>query len=189
MRSTRPTTAAHQRGSGETSDLSEPRFIAIGHILRPHGVRGEVLVEVLTDFPERFDAHQVVYLGDEQQADRWQITGARWHKDQVLLRLQGCPDRTTAERLRGLLVQVPIEEARPLPEGEYYVHQLIGLEVVTVEGEGLGRVSQVLFTNANEVYVVNGPRGQILLPAIADVIERIDLDAGQMLVRLIEGLV
>jgi 16S rRNA processing protein RimM len=151
-------------------------------------VLGDVLVEVLTDFPERFDRLQVAYLGNELQADRWQVIATRWHQDQVLLRLQGCPDRTTAERLRGLLVQIPIEEAMPLPEGEYYAYQLIGLDVVTVEGEGLGKVSQVLFTGANEVYRVSGPRGEILLPAIADVIERIDLEAGQMQVRLVEGL-
>jgi len=189
MRSTRPTPDAHQRGSGETSDSPEPRFIAIGQIIRPHGVHGEVLVAVLTDFPERFDALQVVYLGDAQEADPWQVTAARWHRDQVLLKFQGCPDRTAAEQLRGWLVQIPVEETMPLPEGEYYVHQLIGLDVVTPEGEKLGQVSQVLFTNANEVYVVSGPRGEILLPAIADVIERIDLDAHQMQVRLIEGLV
>ena len=76
-----------------------------------------------------------------------------------------------------------------LSEDEYYPHQLVGLDVVTVEGEDLGRLSEILFTNANDVYVVIGPRGQILLPAIADVIERVDLDAGQMVVRLMEGLV
>jgi len=117
------------------------------------------------------------------------VTATRWHKDRVLLTLQGCEDRTAAERLRGLLVQVPIEEAMPLSEDEYYAHELIGLDVVTVEGEDLGRISEVLFTNANDVYVVVGPRGQILLPAIADVIVRVDLDAGQMVVRLMEGLV
>jgi 16S rRNA processing protein RimM len=148
-----------------------------------------VAAEVLTDFPERFDTIKVVYLGGALKAERWQVTATRWHKDRVLLTLQGCEDRTSAERLRGLLVQIPIEEAMPLPEDEYYPHELIGLDVVTVEGEELGRISEVLFTNANDVYVVIGPRGQILLPAIADVIDRIDLDAGQMLVTLMEGLV
>jgi 16S rRNA processing protein RimM len=77
----------------------------------------------------------------------------------------------------------------PLPEGEYYAHDLIGLDVLTVEGEALGRVNDILFTGANDVYVVVGPRGQILLPAIADVVERIDLSAGQIVVRLMDGLV
>jgi 16S rRNA processing protein RimM len=189
MRSVRPIIEDHRRGSAGTTDSAEPRFIAIGRIVRPHGVHGEVAVEVLTDFPERFDTIEVVFLGDALRAETWQITATRWHKDHVLLTLQGCEDRTTAARLRGLLVQIPIEEAMPLPEDEYYPYQLVGLDVMTVEGEDLGRVSDILFTNANEVYVVTGPRGQILLPAIADVIDRIDLDAGHMIVRLMEGLV
>jgi len=178
----------NKRGSDEILPSTEPRFIAIGRILRPHGVRGEVVVEVWTDFPQRFDTIQTVYLGNEIEAEAWQVADTRWHKDRVLLKLQGCDNRTAAERLRGLLVQIPIEEAMPLPEGEYYPHQLVGLDVVTVEGENLGRLSDVLFTNANEVYVVVGPRGQILLPAIAEVILKVDLQAGQMVVRLMEGL-
>ena len=171
------------------TDSTEPRFIAIGRIVRPHGVRGEVAVVVLTDFSERFDSIEVVYLGDSLKAEAWQVTAARWHKAGVLLSLRGCEDRTAAERLRGLLVQVPIEEAMSLPEGEYYPYELIGLDVATVEGEDLGRISEILFTHANDVYVVIGPRGQILLPAIADVIVHVDLDEGQIVVRLMEGLV
>ncbi len=188
MRSFRPTTEEYRRGSDGTPDSAEPRFIAIGRITRPHGVHGEVAVEVWTDFPERFDTIEIVYLGDALEAEEWQVMASRWHKNRVLLTLQGCQDRATAERLRGLLVQIPIEEAMPLAEDEYYPHQLIGMDVVTVEGEELGRVSEVLFTNANDVYVIIGPRGQILLPAIADVIERVDLDTGHMVVRLMEGL-
>ena len=187
MSSAQPT-RPNRWGSDGVGHSTEPRFIAIGRILRPHGVRGEVVVEVWTDFPQRFDTIETVYLGNEMEAEAWQVTNTRWHKDQILLKLEGCEDRTAAERLRGLLVQIPIEEAMPLPEGEYYPHQLVGLDVVTVEGEDLGRLSDVLFTNANEVYVVIGPRGQILLPAIAEVILKVDLKAGQMVVRLMEGL-
>jgi 16S rRNA processing protein RimM len=189
MRSDRPKIDEARRGSDEKIDSAEPRFIAIGRVIRPHGLRGELAVEVLTDFPERFDTIEAIYLGGPQQADVWQVATTRWHKDRILLTLQGCEDRTTAEGLRGLLVQIPIEEAMPLPEDEYYPYELVGLDVVTVEGEELGRLSKVIFTNANEVYVVVGPRGQILLPAIADVIDHVDLDTGQMVVRLIEGLV
>ena len=189
MRSGRPTIEDNKRGSDETTDTAEPRFIAIGRITRPHGLRGELTVEVLTDFPERFDTIEIAYLGDSQQADAWSVTATRWHKDRVLLTLRGCEDRTTAEKLRGLLVQIPIEEAMALSEDEYYPHELVGLDVVTTEGEDLGRVSEVIFTKANEVYVVTGSRGQLLLPAIAEVIEHIDLDTGQMTVRLMEGLV
>ena len=188
MRSDRPMIDEDRRGSCGTDTSAEPRFIAIGRITRPHGLRGELAVEVLTDFPERFDTIEVVYLGDSQQADAWQVVATRWNKDRILLSLQGCEDRTSAERFRGMLVQIPIEEAMSLPEDEYYPHELVGLDVVTVDGEELGRISEVIFTNANEVYVVVGSRGQILLPAIADVIDHVDLDTGQVSVRLMEGL-
>jgi 16S rRNA processing protein RimM len=144
---------------------------------------------VFTDFPERFTALRTVYLGDALQAQLWQVRQARWHSDRVLLSLEGCDDRTKAEQLRGLLVQIPVEEAMPLPEDEYYPHQLVGLDVVTREGEELGRLSEVVFTGANEIYVVASPRGQILLPAIADVIERVDLEEGYIVVNLIDGLI
>jgi 16S rRNA processing protein RimM len=192
MRPIRPTTSEEEskrRGSGRGVNSTEPRFVAIGRIVQPHGVRGEVSVEVLTDFPERFDTIEVVYLGDASEAEARQVKAARWHRNRVLLSFEGCEDRTAAEGLRGLLVQIPIEETMPLPEGEYYAHDLIGLDVLTIEGEALGRVNDILFTGANEVYVVVGPRGQILLPAIADVVERVDLSAGQMVVRLMDGLV
>jgi 16S rRNA processing protein RimM len=189
MRSNRSTTQENSRGSRRATGPTEPRFLAIGRIVRPHGVRGEVVVEVLTDFPERFDTIEQVYLGDTLEAQIWQVVTSRWHKDRVLLTLEGCQDRAVAEQLRGLLVQIPIEEAMPLGEDEYYAHHLIGLDVVTIDGEDLGRLSDVLFTNANDVYVVTGPRGQILLPAIADVIQGVDLEAGQVTVKLMEGLV
>jgi 16S rRNA processing protein RimM len=192
MRPIRATTSEEEskrRGSGRGINSTEPRFVAIGRIVQPHGVRGEVSVEVLTDFPERFDTIEVVYLGSASEAEARQVKTSRWHRDRVLLSFEGCEDRTAAEELRGLLVQIPAEEVMPLPEGEYYAHDLIGLEVLTVEGEALGRVNDILFTGANEVYVVVGPRGQILLPAITDVVERVDLSAGQIVVRLMDGLV
>jgi 16S rRNA processing protein RimM len=192
MRPIRATTneeESKRRGSGRGINSTEPRFVAIGRIVQPHGVRGEVSVEVLTDFPERFDTIEVVYLGNASEAEARRVKTSRWHQDRVLLSFEGCEDRTAAEELRGLLVQIPAEEVMPLPEGEYYAHDLIGLDVLTVEGEALGRVTDILFTGANEVYVVVGPRGQILLPAITDVVERVDLSAGQIVVRLMDGLV
>ena len=178
-----------QGGSDEISGSTEPRFVAIGQIVHPHGLRGEVAVEVWTDFPERFAPLSVVYLGDAVSAERRQVVSVRWHKDRVLLAFQGCTDRTCADGLRGLLVQIPVEEAMPLPEGEYYPHQLVGLSAVGVDGEDLGHIVDVLFTKANEIYVVKGPRGELWLPAVADVVERIDLEERRVIVRLVPGLI
>src|SRR3972149_4389165 len=106
MRSVRPTSGNERWGSGGTDDAPEPRFIAIGRIARPHGVRGDVLVEVLTDYPERFVTMQTVYLGDALEAEPRQVKRAHWHNDRILLNLEGCQDRATAEQLRGLLIQI-----------------------------------------------------------------------------------
>ncbi len=97
-------------------------------------------------------------------------------------------DRNSAEELRGHLVQVRSQEAAPLGPGEYYEHQILGLNVVTTGGEALGRVAEILETGANDVYVVHGPRGEILLPARKEVIQDINLEAGRMTVILLPGL-
>jgi 16S rRNA processing protein RimM len=161
----------------------------IGRILRPHGVRGEVLVEVITDFPERFDVLEVAYLGyDNWHATPYRVRTRRRHRAWTLLSFEGYPDRTSVEALRDMFVQIPIEEAQPLPEGTYYVHELMGLDVFTTKGEEIGRISDVLFTAANDVYVVQGARGEILLPAISQVVKQIDLAAGRVVVELLPGL-
>jgi len=87
------------------------------------------------------------------------------------------------------LVQVPLEEAMPLPEGAYYFHQLLGLEAITTAGQRLGVVSSISETGANDVYVVENDGQEILLPAIVDVVKTIDLEKGQMLIEVIDGLI
>lgn len=165
----------------------EPQYLAAGRILRPHGVRGELRVEVLTDYPEHFVALKVLYLGSQRQVH--QVVSARIHKQHVLLKLQGCDDRDAADALRGSVVYVAISDAIPLEEAEYYEYQLEGLDVVTDEGEPLGELVEVLSVpGANDVFVVHGPQGEILIPAIEDVVLDIDLDAGRMVIRLLPGL-
>lgn len=184
------------RGSGAARSPTEPssssapnspRYLVIGRIVRPWGVQGEVKVEVLTDWPERFALLDDVYLGEE--ATPYHLERFRLHQGHALLKLVGCDDRNAAEALREQLVQVPPEEAMPLDEDEYYVHQIEGLEVWTDEGESLGQVVEVLFTGSNEVYVVHGPRGEVLIPAIADVVMQVDLEGGRLVVHLMDGLV
>ena len=155
--------------------------------MRPWGVRGEVKVEILTDWPERFALLEYVYLGEG--AIPYRLEWFRLHRRYALLKVAGCDDRNAAEALREQLVQIPPGEAMPLDEDEYYVHQIEGLEVWTDEGESLGRVVEVLFTGSNEVYVVRGPQGEVLIPAIADVVLQVDLEGGKLIVRLMEGLI
>jgi len=170
-----------------TRDGSGPRYLVVGKIVAPWGVRGEVKVAIETDFPERFSRLKRVYLGEE--ATSFVLEGSRLHQRHVLLKLEGCDDRNAAEKLRGQLVQIPIEEAMPLGEDEYYIYQIVGLDVWTTKGEHLGRVSEVLFTGANDVYVVQGERGEILIPAVEDVVVEVDLAGGRLTVELMEGLI
>lgn len=185
-----PTNKTAQGGS-RGSGLQQPelRYLAIGKVIRAHGVRGEISVTVLTEFPERFASTEWVYLGNEFEADPYQLEGYRWHKRKVLLKLAGVTDRTQAEQLKGQFVQIPLENAMPLPEGSYYLYQLLGLEVVTTDGNVLGPIVDIIETGANDVYVVDNEQRQILLPAIPDVVQSVDLEEGRMLIKVIEGLI
>lgn len=166
------------------------QFLAIGNVIRPHGVRGELLLETLTDFPEHLAEVETVYLG-QADADTPQphpLRRARLHQRDLLIQLADCLDRDAADAYRGQTVFIRTEQAAPLPSGRYYHHQIIGLTVVTDEGERLGDIAEILETGANDVYVVAGPAGEILLPALQSVIQHIDLDAKKMTVHLLEGL-
>lgn len=176
-----------ENGSAEQDLPAEPRFLIVGQVRAPHGVRGEVRVQILTDFPERFRQGADVWIGPEPR--RYVIQKARFHEGDVLIKLVGLDDRNAVESLRGAEVSVPVEQAMPLPEGTFYVHQIIGLDVWTEEGERLGKITEVLSLPANDIYVVNAAQDEIWLPAIADVVLDIDLERRRMTVHLMPGLV
>lgn len=164
-------------------------YMAVGLITTAHGLRGEVKVELHTDFPDRFAPGIEVYLGEE--LEKATISAARPHQGQVLLQFQGHEDREAADALRGLWVFIPEDEAVELEEDTFFVHDIIGLAVQTADGRLLGTVAEVLFTGANEVYVIatpDEPSREILLPAIADVVKEVDLEQGILTVELLPGL-
>lgn len=176
---------SNQPGSADSS--AEPSFLVIGVIGKPHGVRGEVRVIPESDQPERFTWLEFVYLGEEEPQPV-AVEGARIHHDVVLLKLAGYDDRDAAESLRGRWLQVPEDEAIPLEEGEYFLYQIQGLAVVTDEGEELGELVEVIETGANNVFIVQGEQGQLLLPDIDEVILNINFEIGRITVHLIPGL-
>jgi 16S rRNA processing protein RimM len=149
-------------------------------------LHGEVSCTILTDFPDRF-ATTVELLVGEPPVSR-AVESQRLHQDRLLLKLAGVDDRSAAEELRGALLQVPIEAAVELPAGSYYWYQLIGLRVVDEAGRELGELVEVLPTGSNDVYVVRGQFGEILLPAIKDVVREVDLAGGRLRVHLLPGL-
>jgi 16S rRNA processing protein RimM len=161
-------------------------YLAVARIVGSHGTRGEVRCEVITDFPERFKRTKRLYGGDEHIA--YELERSRLDHRGVVLKLAGVDDRATAERLRGQTLFVPEDEAVQLPPDTYFWHQVIGLEVRTADGRDLGKISEILQTGSNDVYVVAREGKELLLPAIQDVVREIDLASGTMTVELLEGL-
>jgi 16S rRNA processing protein RimM len=160
--------------------------LVIGRVAAPRGVRGELKVTIETEDPERFFELERVYLGDEREP--FDVVGVRLYKGQALLLLDGITSRDQAEEWIGELVQVELRDALPLGEGEYYHFQIEGLDVLTDVGAELGRVTEVLSTGANDVYVVRGASGETLIPALKGVVLEIDLETRRMVVRLPDGL-
>ena len=161
-----------------------PGYVAIGRVGAPWGVRGAFSVLPLADSRALFAPGRDVTIAGKP----YTIESAQWRKGMVYLRLSGIESREAAGELRGRLLAVAEAELEPLPEGQYYRFQLIGLTVVSTEGEELGRLADVLSTGANDVYVVRGGRGEVLLPATDEVVREIDLKAGRMLIEALPGL-
>ncbi len=155
-------------------------------MLGAHGIRGELKCRIVTDFPSRRfrRGHTVVLDGVPHT-----IQTARVHGMTVLLKLEDVGDRDAAAALRGKEIQIRAEDAVALPKGQFFWHQVIGLQVEdATTHEPLGEVTDILETGANDVYVVRGGRGEILVPAIKDVVKQIDPAAGRMLIQPLPGL-
>ena len=156
----------------------------IGRVVAPWGVRGELKVEVMTDFPDRFSPREELYADGRA----FIIEQSRWHKGKVILKLAAVDGMEAAEELRGKYLEVPQSSMRPLPQDEYYQFQLIGLEVWTTEGVRLGSIERILPTGSNDVYEVPCEGGVALIPAIDDVVKSVDLQGRRMIIEVIEGL-
>ena len=157
----------------------------VGIVLGPHGVNGELRVRVLSDVPHRFDPGNLIWLHD---TERVIVSSSPAGRDTVLLELEGIDSPSAAREFIGLELTARTDSSPPLPEGEYFHYQLLGLRVRTEEGEFLGQISEIIATGSNDVYVVSGPSGDILIPALAQVILQVDPDGGAMTVRLMDGL-
>jgi 16S rRNA processing protein RimM len=168
--------------------VGEPEYLVVGFLRRPHGVKGEILMDVHTDFPERLKTGITVFVGESYQP--MVIASLRYHASGLLVRFRGIKSPEEAGLYRNTWVYVPVANRPELPEGEYYHHQLIGLNVVTDEGRDLGVLVDILETGANDVYVIRAVDGnEVLLPAIPPVVLEIKLADRQMCVRLLDGLI
>jgi 16S rRNA processing protein RimM len=164
-----------------------PEFLAVGRVVRPHGVRGQLLVEGFSEQISLIIPLATVFLGSDYRPSV--VCSFRPHQNRFLLLLEGCEDRETAELWRGEVIHIRYEDVKPLPEHVYYHWQVLGLRVFTTDGECLGTVNQILETGANDVYMIHDEHGaELLLPAIESVIMNVDLENCRMVVNLIHGL-
>lgn len=162
-----------------------PGHITVGQVLQAHGVLGQIRVRVLSDVPERFDPGQTVHIGPGVFRISSSTPSGHGH---AMLLLDGVTTRDAAQSLVGQPVTVPEAAAPLLEEGEYFHFQLLGLRVLTEEHEELGQITEILETGSNDVYVVSGPSGEVLVPALADVVREVRLNDRLMIVDLPDGL-
>ena len=166
----------------------EPVYLAVGRLRRPHGVSGEMLMEVYTDFPERLQPAVTIFLGRSHKPLR--ISGVRNHKDGLLIHFEDFHTPEQAGLYRNQLIYVTASDRPPLPKGQFYHHQLIGFDVVDVANRLLGKLAGILQTGANDVYVVRrADSSELLLPVIPSVVLEVSAEQRLIRVNLIEGLI
>lgn len=169
--------------------------ISIGRINNTHGIKGELRISPETDFAEeRFRPGQVVAIVDKGQTlyEGATIQAARFHKGIYIVKFEDFDDINQVEVYKGARLMISEADLPDLEEGEYYHHQLLGLEVVTSDGQSIGQVKEVLNLPANDVFVVKRPKKQqqdALIPHIHDIVKDVDLDQGQIIIELMEGLI
>jgi len=166
---------------------NDNELLAVGRVTRTHGVRGEVAVQPLSEVESRFQRGSVLLLGPAGDR-RLTVREARSHGHRLLVRFEEIADLGEAESLRGRLLLVRADDAPPLPADRYWVHELVGLEVLTEMGRTLGKIREVLHNPANDVWLVEGDDGEVLVPALRDVIAEVDPMAGRVVIREVPGL-
>lgn len=180
---------------GPELTVSDDGLLEIGLVARPHGIQGEVKVQIAPEYAGALTRIQRVFLEIPDKSKGgfrtlpYRVQAARIHQNALLLKLQDVDTRNDAEALRGAMASVNVAELPELEPGDHYIHELLGLQVDTVDGRRLGELVEVLTTGANDVYVVQDSQDrETLLPAIDSVVLQVDLDAGVMTVAIPEGL-
>jgi 16S rRNA processing protein RimM len=159
--------------------------VAVGRINSTWGLRGHVKVTPLTSNPNRFAVGATLFVNGQPR----KVVDLNTSQGYPIVKFEGFPNATAAEALRGGLIEIDEAALPQLPEGEYYLHDLEGIEVVTRDGEAVGTLVEVLTTGANDVYVIRRPgKPNALVPAIPDVILYVDLDAHRMTIEAMPGL-
>lgn len=161
----------------------------VGVIARPHGIRGQVVITPLTDFPEdRFAVGAELFAQVHGAVQPVRITSLRFQQDRPVLGIEGVTDRTAAEAWAGRELRVPHEALRPLPEGRWYQHDLVGLAMVSVDGTPIGTVTAVDGRPGGFLLAVDSPQGEVLVPLVDAICREVDLAQRRVVVALPDGL-
>jgi 16S rRNA processing protein RimM len=166
------------------------KYLELGQIVNVRGLKGEVKVNSFTDDNTKFERLPKVFIKrNKGDLEEHKIEKVSYNKNQVIIKFVGINTIDEAEKLRNSFILVDRDDLGSLPEGIYYIADLIGLDVFTEEGELLGKVDDIYNTGANDIYVIKDDLGkQRLLPGIKDVIKQVNIEEGKIIVNLIEGL-
>ena len=165
-------------------------FLKVGVITTTHGVRGEEKVYPTTDEPERFLELDHVLLDTGKEFRDLEIKNVRFFKNLVILKFKGIDNINDIEKYKGHDLWIPREEGQELDEDEYYIADLLGLRVILDDGTEFGTLKNVMETGANDVYIIDtNAHGEVLVPAIRECIQDIDLEKNTMTIHLMKGLI
>ncbi len=165
-------------------------YFTVGNIVNTQGIKGEMRIMPTVDDIDRFKLLKKVYIDNRGTIKEYDVEGIRFHKQFVLIKLKGVNDMTTAETFKGSVVKITEDMAIPCGEDEYYIRDLYDMTVKDEEGAELGIIGDILFTGANDVYVIKRRNDKdILIPAIKSCILNVDIEKKVMTVRLPEGLI
>ena len=166
------------------------QLLQVGVISSTHGVRGEVKVFPTTDDPQRFKSLKNVILDTGKEQIPLEIQGVKFFKQFVILKFKGIDNINDIEKYKRCSLYVTREHAVALEEDEYFIADMIGMEVCTEDGNIFGTLKDVIETGANDVYVIeNAEHGEVLVPAIKECIRSVDIEKGQMMIHLMDGLI
>ncbi len=168
--------------------MEQKKYFEIGKIVNTQGVKGDVRVLPTTFNEKRFELLSEVELVLKNGTRTLEIEKVWYHKQFVILKLKGIDDMDAGEKLKNTIIRISAENALPLEENEYYIQDLYGMKVVTVDGEELGSLKDIIETGANDVYVVKNSDTEILIPAIKQCIINVNINEKTMTVKLLEGL-
>lgn len=167
-------------------------YFDIGKIVNTQGIKGDVRIIPMTDDPKRYELLKEVLVEKNNRLIPYSIEKVWYHKQFVIVKFQEIPGMTEAEKLKNCIVKIPKELALPLKEDEYFIGDLMDVQVWTEDGEFLGNVKDIIFTGSNDVYVIQNPEKpgtkELLIPAIKQCIKRVDIENKKMIVELLEGL-